>query len=158
MDNQSLASSSAQCVINKTYCPFQLLNMLSAFQKKLPCQAYAKYQLHSPPILLFFQTNKRWLQPSTLPHRPHEVCIKQEQPHDRTMNLLNVMHKRLSYLNPARTEGPANTSPLVDTITGSTTKAAFNDYTNSFKMLIKQQQKKTCSIFKRTTYLEQDTP
>lgn len=36
-----------------------------------------------------------------------------------------------AYLNPSRIEGPASTSPLVDTMTGSTTKAAFKRSTES---------------------------
>ena len=36
-----------------------------------------------------------------------------------------------AYQNPQRIEEPASTSPLVDTMTGSTTKAAFKDSTES---------------------------
>ena len=36
-----------------------------------------------------------------------------------------------AYRNPPRIEGPASTSPLVDTMTGSTTKAAFKKSTES---------------------------
>jgi len=71
---------------------------------------------------------------------------------------LNVTQKSLAYLNPARMEGPASTSPLVDTITGSTTKAAFIDRTKSNKKPLEFYLKYSPLITDTTLYLELETP
>lgn len=54
-------------------------------------------------------------------------------------------------------EGPASTSPLVDTITGSTTKAAFNEITKSIYILDLQEGEAYIQS-SRTAYLELETP
>lgn len=66
------------------------------------------------------------------------------------------MHVEITYLNAERMEGPANTSPLVDTITGSTTKADFKLLIVNFGATESATLKTVCCD--NTAYLELDTP